>query len=119
MLTFLFSSPCLLADRGVETPEISFFLADDLGVFVQLCSGVDGTETRSEEVEGAGGFTGDLAEEESSTEEVVAEAETSEEEVIAEEEEVEEEINIDEDINALIAGEELSEEFQEKARAHE
>ena len=34
----------------------------------------------------------------------------------AEEEEVEEEINIDEDINALIAGEELSEEFQEKAR---
>ena len=57
-----------------------------------------------------------VAEEESSTEEVVAEAETSEEEVIAEEEEVEEEINIDEDINALIAGEELSEEFQEKAR---
>ena len=57
--------------------------------------------------------------EESSTEEteVVAEAEeTSEEEVIAEEEEAEEEINIDEDINALIAGEELSEEFQEKAR---
>ena len=58
-----------------------------------------------------------VAEEESSTEEVVAEAEeTSEEEVIAEEEEAEEEINIDEDINALIAGEELSEEFQEKAR---
>ena len=57
-----------------------------------------------------------VAEEESSEEEVVAEAETSEEEVIAEEEEVEEEINIDEDINALIAGEELSEEFQEKAR---
>jgi len=57
-----------------------------------------------------------VAEEESSEEEVVAEAETSEEEVIAEEEESEEEINIDEDINALIAGEELSEEFQEKAR---
>ena len=57
-----------------------------------------------------------VAEEESSEEEVVAEAETSEEEVIAEEEEAEEEINIDEDINALIAGEELSEEFQEKAR---
>ena len=56
--------------------------------------------------------------EESSTEEteVVAEAEeTSEEEVIAEEEE-EEAIDIDADINALIAGEELSEEFQDKAR---
>ena len=56
--------------------------------------------------------------EESSTEEteVVAEAEeTTEEEVIAEEEE-EEAIDIDADINALIAGEELSEEFQDKAR---
>tara|TARA_B100001173_G_scaffold100052_2_gene86600 strand:+ start:2403 stop:3548 length:1146 start_codon:yes stop_codon:yes gene_type:complete len=55
--------------------------------------------------------------EESSTEEteVVAEAEeTTEEEVIAEEEE--EAIDIDADINALIAGEELSEEFQDKAR---
>jgi len=58
-----------------------------------------------------------VAEEESSEEEVVAEAEeTSEEEVIAEEEEVEEEIDIDADINALIAGEKLSEEFQDKAR---
>ena len=55
--------------------------------------------------------------EESSTEEteVVAEAEeTTEEEVIAEEEE--EAIDIDADINALIEGEELSEEFQDKAR---
>jgi hypothetical protein len=33
-----------------------------------------------------------------------------------EEEEVEEEFNIDEDVNALLEGEELSEEFQEKAR---
>ena len=53
--------------------------------------------------------------EETSEEEVVAEAEeTSEEEVIAEEEE--EAIDIDADINALIEGEELSEEFQDKAR---
>ena len=43
--------------------------------------------------------------------EVVAEEETSEEEVVAEEQ-----INVEEDIEALIAGEELSEEFQEKAR---
>ena len=33
-----------------------------------------------------------------------------------EEEEVEEEFNIEEDVNALLEGEELSEEFQEKAR---
>jgi hypothetical protein len=33
-----------------------------------------------------------------------------------EEEEIEEEFNIDEDVNALLEGEELSEEFQEKAR---
>ena len=57
--------------------------------------------------------------EESSTEEteVVAEAEeTSEEEEVIAEEEEEEAIDIDADINALIAGEELSEEFQDKAR---
>jgi hypothetical protein len=41
------------------------------------------------------------------------EEETAEEEV---EEEVEEEFNIEEDVNALLAGEDLSEEFQEKAR---
>ena len=47
--------------------------------------------------------------------------ESEEEEVLedsneAEEEEVEEEFDIEEDVNALLAGEELSEEFQEKAR---
>ena len=49
-------------------------------------------------------------------EEVVAEEETSEEEVVAEDAVEEEKINVEEDIEALIAGEELSEEFQEKAR---
>ena len=67
-----------------------------------------------------------VAEDEVATEEgteVVAEEETSEEEateVVAEEEateeEVIEEINVEEDLQALIAGEELSEEFQDKAR---
>ncbi len=52
-----------------------------------------------------------VSEEETSTEEVVAEEEKSEEEVVAEDK-----IDVEEDINALIAGEELSEEFQEKAR---
>ena len=40
---------------------------------------------------------------------------TEEEEVVAEQEEVIE-VNVEDDINALIAGEELSEEFQEKAK---
>ena len=48
--------------------------------------------------------------------EVVAEEETSEEEVVAEEQVEEEKIDVEEDLNALIAGEELSEEFQNKAR---
>ena len=52
-----------------------------------------------------------VAEEESSTEEIVAEEETTEEEVV--EEEV---YDVDADVNALLEGEELSEEFQSKAR---
>ena len=61
-------------------------------------------------------------EEAEATEEVVAEEEVTEEteeveEVVAEEEVVEEEsFDIEEDVNALLSGEELSEEFQEKAR---
>ena len=53
-----------------------------------------------------------------SEEEVVAEEEESEEEVVAEAEEIEEEeeFDVSEDVNALLEGEELSEEFQEKAR---
>tara|TARA_B100001250_G_scaffold16626_1_gene14459 strand:+ start:1851 stop:2978 length:1128 start_codon:yes stop_codon:yes gene_type:complete len=57
-----------------------------------------------------------VSEEETSTEEVVAEEETTEDEVVAEEQVEEEKIDVEEDINALIAGEELSEEFQSKAR---
>ena len=68
---------------------------------------------------------GEVVAEEPATEEeeVVSEEETTESEVVAEEEEVEEEevvtetiVNVDEDIEALLAGEELSEEFQEKAK---
>ena len=59
--------------------------------------------------------------EETTEEEVVAEAETTEDEVVSEEEvteteEIVAEYNVEEDVNALLAGEELSEEFQEKAR---
>jgi len=65
-----------------------------------------------------------VSEEPATEEEVVAEEPTTEGEVVAEEETTEEEVvvedavevNVDEDINALIEGEELSEEFQNKAR---
>ena len=58
-----------------------------------------------------------VEEEEEITNEVVSEEETTEEEVVAEEEEtIEAEYSIEEDVEALLAGEELSEEFQEKAR---
>jgi len=55
-----------------------------------------------------------VAEEETAEDEVVAEEETTEEETV--EEEVVAEYDIEEDVNALLQGEELSEEFQEKAR---
>ena len=64
-----------------------------------------------------------VSEEETTTDEVVSEEETTEnQEVVAEEEATEEEVvaedkvDVEEDLNALIAGEELSEDFQEKAR---
>ena len=65
-----------------------------------------------------------VSEEETTEEEIVAEEPTTEEEVVSEEETSEEEVvaedalevNVEEDINALIAGEELSEEFQNRAR---
>jgi len=53
-----------------------------------------------------------VAKEEEEYEEEVLE----EEEVVAEEEQLEDEINIEEDVNALLGGEDLSEEFKEKAR---
>ena len=62
---------------------------------------------------------GETIEEEETTasaEDVVSEEETSEEEVVSEEEVIEAEYNIEEDVEALLAGEELSEDFQEKAR---
>ena len=65
-----------------------------------------------------------VAEEETTEEEVVTEDEETTEEVVAEEETTEEEVveeetveyDMEEDVNALLQGEELSEEFQEKAK---
>ena len=58
-----------------------------------------------------------VAEDEQTTEDVVSEEETTTDEVVSEEEVIEEEsIDIEADVQALLEGEELSEEFQEKAR---
>jgi len=59
-----------------------------------------------------------VAEAETTEEEVVAEAETTEEEVVAEAEAPDyTEIDVKEDVEALLNGQELSEEFKEKAKA--
>ena len=75
-------------------------------------------ETEEEVIEEEEATTDEVVAEEEATseeesEEVVAEEETSEEEVIEEEEE---KIDIEADVAALIEGEELSEEFQAKAK---
>ena len=63
-----------------------------------------------------------VSEEETTEETVVTEEETAEEEVVSEEEVTEEEVvseeiyDVEDDVNALLEGEELSEDFQEKAR---
>ena len=54
-----------------------------------------------------------VAEQETTTDEVVAEEETTEEEVVAEEDMA---VDVEQDVQALFEGEELSEEFQTKAR---
>ena len=83
------------------------------GSYAANLKSVKGVMTKKEEVEPK------------EDEEVVAEDQTSEEEVVAEEETVEEttelpeitdEVDIDDDVNALLGGQELSEEFREKAK---
>ena len=83
------------------------------GAYAANLKSVKGVMTKKEEVEPK------------EDEEVVAEDQTSEEEVVAEEETVEEttelpeitdEVDIDDDVNALLGGQELSEEFRDKAK---
>ena len=71
-------------------------------------------EAVSDEIEDGQEIVNEEEAEEETTE-VVAEEETSEEEVVSEEEETVE-FSVEEDVAALLAGEELSEEFQEKAK---
>ena len=84
------------------------------GAYAANLKSVKGVMTKKEEVEPK------------EDEEVVAEDQTSEEEVVAEEEvteeevtelpEITDEVDIDDDVNALLGGQELSEEFREKAK---
>jgi len=104
-------------DLGGPTPENyrpdddSAKLKDPAATLAQVKDVINAKAMKAEEVE---------ADEE---QEVVAEEEETEEEVVTEEEATEEEVvepvieyDIEEDVNALLEGEELSEEFQEKAR---
>ena len=83
--------------KGMKEEETEVEVEEDQEI-------VSEEETTEEEV---------VSEEETTEEEVVAETTEESEEVVTEEEQV---IDVEEDINALISGEELSEEFQEKAR---
>jgi len=104
-------------DLGGPTPENyrpdddSAKLRDPAATLAQVKDVVNAKAMRAEEVE-ADEEQEIVAEEE----EVDSEEEETSEEVVAEQEEVEAEFSIEEDVNALLEGEELSEEFQEKAR---
>ena len=114
-------------DLGGPTPENykpdddSAKLKDPAATLAQVKDVVNAKAAKAEEAEVDGEVIEEeevttdevVAEEESeSTDEVVAEEETTEEEVIEEEET----IDIEADVQALLEGEELSEEFQDKAR---
>ena len=125
------SSGIPVEDLGGPTPENykpdddSAKLKDPASTLAQVKDVVNAkamkaeeAETEEEVIEEEEATTDEVVAEEEATseeesEEVVAEEETSEEEVIEEEEE---KIDIEADVAALIEGEELSEEFQNKAR---
>jgi len=123
------SSGIPVEDLGGPTPENykpdddSAKLKDPAATLAQVKDIVNAKAAKAEEAEPEG----DVIEEEeteATADEVVAEEETSEEEVVAEAEETSEEevieeeeaIDIEADVQALLEGEELSEEFQDKAR---
>ena len=125
------SSGIPVEDLGGPTPENykpdddSAKLKDPASTLAQVKDVVNAkamkaeeAETEEEVIEEEEATTDEVVAEEEATseeesEEVVAEEETSEEEVIEEEEE---KIDIEADVAALIEGEELSEDFQNKAR---
>ena len=121
------SSGIPVEDLGGPTPENykpdddSAKLKDPASTLAQVKDIVNAKAAKAEEAE----TEGDVIEEEpksEATDEVVAEEETSEEEVVAEAEETSEEVieeeesyDVEADVQALLEGEELSEEFQKKA----
>ena len=115
------SSGIPVEDLGGPTPENyrpdddSAKLKDPAATLAQVKDVVNAKAVAAEEVE-ADEDQEIVAEEEETEEEVVTEEEATEEEVVAEEEAPAVEYSIEEDVEALLQGEELSEEFQEKAR---
>ena len=109
-------------DLGGPTPENyrpdddSAKLKDPAATLKQVKDVVNAKAMSAEEVEADEEQEIVAEEEEVTEEEVVTEEEATEEEVVAEEEAPEVEYSIEEDVEALLQGEELSEEFQEKAR---
>ena len=126
-------APVPVEDLGGPTPENykpdddSAKLKEPAATLAQVRNVVNAKAKAAEEVETEIEDDQEIvAEEEATEEEVVSEeeaTESEEQEVVAEEETTEEEevvaeaqYDVEEDLNALIAGEEISEEFQEKAR---
>ena len=109
-------------DLGGPTPDNyrpdddSAKLKDPAATLKQVKDVVNAKAMSAEEVEADEEQEIVAEEEEVTEEEVVTEEEATEEEVVAEEEAPEVEYSIEEDVEALLQGEELSEEFQEKAR---
>ena len=107
-------------DLGGPTPENyrpdddSSKLKDPSATLAQVRDIVNAKAMKAEETEVEEDVIEEETEEEVDLEGGEEGGEDSEEDTA--EEEVEEEFNIDEDVNALLEGEELSEEFQEKAR---
>jgi len=101
-------------DDSAKLKDPSSTLAQVKDVVNAKAAKAEAVETEEEVIEEEEATTDEVvAEEEETTDEVVAEEETSEEEVVAEEEE---KYDVEADVAALLQGEELSEEFQDKAK---
>ena len=102
-------------DDSAKLKDPSATLAQVKDVVNAKAMKAEEAETEEEVIEEEEATTDEVVAEEESeaTDEVVAEEETSEEEVVAEEEE---KYDVEADVAALLQGEELSEEFQNKAK---
>ena len=102
-------------DDSAKLKDPSATLAQVKDVVNAKAMKAEEAETEEEVIEEEEATTDEVVAEEESeaTDEVVAEEETSEEETVAEEEE---KYDVEADVAALLQGEELSEEFQDKAK---